>query len=71
MVKIWHLSIQHISNQGEILDFLIILPFLNEGPIFFFHDIGNQITKAGKKNSRKEWAPYLIFNILRFFSMLV
>ena len=47
-------------EPGEIMDFLIVLPFLKEGAIVCFHDIGNQITKAGYKNSRKEWAPYLI-----------
>ena len=52
-------------EPGEILDFLMVLPFLREGAIICFHDIGNQITKAGYKNSRKEWAPYLIYNILR------
>ena len=52
-------------EPGEILDFLIVLPFLKEGAIVVFHDIGNQITKAGNKNTRKEWAPYLIFNIIR------
>jgi predicted O-methyltransferase YrrM len=52
-------------EPGEIIDFLIVLPFLKEGAIVCFHDIGNQITKAGYKNSRKEWAPYLIYNIIR------
>ena len=52
-------------EPGEILDFLIVLPFLKEGAIVGFHDIGNQITKSGKKNSRKEWAPYIIFNIIK------
>ncbi len=49
-------------EPGEILDFLIILPFLKEGALVGFHDIGNQITKAG---GRSEWAPYIIFNIIR------
>jgi predicted O-methyltransferase YrrM len=52
-------------EPGEILDFLIVLPFLNEGAIVAFHDIGNQITNSGKKNTRKEWAPYIIFNIIK------
>ncbi len=52
-------------EPGEILDFLIILPFLNKGAIVCFHDIGNQITRAGQKNTRREWAPYLIFNIIK------
>ena len=50
-------------EPGEILDFLMILPFLKEGAIIVFHDIGNQITKS--KNARLEWAPYIIFNIIR------
>lgn len=52
-------------EPGEILDFLIILPFVKERAIIGFHDIGNQITNAGKKNTRREWAPYLIFNIIK------
>lgn len=52
-------------EPGEILDFLIVLPFLKEGALVGFHDIGNQITTAGPPNSRSEWAPYIIFNILR------
>ena len=50
-------------EPGEILDFLIILPFLKEGAIIIFHDIGNQITKS--KYRRVEWTPYIIFNIIR------
>ena len=50
-------------EPGEILDFLIISPFLKEGAVIVFHDIGNQITKS--KYSRYEWAPYIIFNIIR------
>jgi len=30
-------------EPGEILDFLIVLPFLKEEAIVMFHDIGNQI----------------------------
>lgn len=52
-------------EPGEIMDFLIVLPFLKENALVGFHDIGNQITRAGKKNTRKEWAPYLIYNIIR------
>jgi len=49
-------------EPGEILDFLMILPFLKENAIVIFHDIGNQITRS---SNRREWAPYLIFNGLR------
>ena len=49
-------------EPGEILDFLIIFPFLKENAIVGFHDIGNQITHS---KSRNEWAPYIIFNIIR------
>ena len=49
-------------EPGEILDFLIVLPFLKEGAIVGFHDIGNQITKSVHRN---EWAPYIIFNMIR------
>ena len=52
-------------EPGEILDFLIILPFLKEEAIIIFHDIANQITRAGGKNTRRNWAPYKIFNIIR------
>ena len=50
-------------QPGEIMDFLIVLPFLREGAIVGFHDIGNQITKP--KYKRQEWAPYIIYNIIR------
>ena len=49
-------------EPGEILDFLIILPFLKEEAIVIFHDIANQITRSSK---RQEWAPYIIFNAIR------
>jgi predicted O-methyltransferase YrrM len=49
-------------EPGEILDFLIALPFLKENAIVIFHDIANQITRASKRN---EWAPYIIFNAVR------
>ena len=52
-------------EPGEILDFLMILPFLKKGALVGFHDIGHQITSAGWPNSRNEWAPYIIFNIIR------
>ena len=52
-------------EPGEILDFLIVLPFLKEEAIIMFHDIGNQITKCGGKHSRRSFAPYKIFNIIR------
>jgi len=50
-------------EPGEILDFLIVLPFLKEGAIVGFHDIANQITQS--MDSRNEWASYIIFNIIR------
>ena len=49
-------------EPGEILDFIIVLPFLKENAIALFHDIANQITVA---NSRNEYAPYIIFNAIR------
>lgn len=49
-------------EPGEILDFLMVLPFLKENAIIIFHDIANQITKSVKRN---EWAPYIIFNGIR------
>ena len=49
-------------EPGEILDFLIILPFLKENAVIIFHDIANQITVS---RSRNELAPYLIFNGIR------
>jgi len=49
-------------EPGEILDFLIVLPFLKEEAIVIFHDIANQITRS---TSRNEWAPYIIFNGIR------
>ena len=52
-------------EPGEILDFLIALPFLKEEAIVIIHDIGNQITKSGWSGSRRNWAPYKIFNIIR------
>ena len=49
-------------EPGEILDFLMILPFLKEEAIIIFHDIANQITRS---ETRNEWAPYIIFNAIR------
>ena len=49
-------------EPGEILDFLIVLPFLKENAIVGFHDIGSQITVV---KAREEWAPYIIFNMIR------
>ena len=50
-------------EPGEILDFIIVLPFLKEGAIVGFHDIANQMNNNIKQ--RNEWAPYIIFNIIR------
>ena len=49
-------------EPGEILDFLIVLPFLKEEAIVIFHDIANQITA---NLGRNEWAPYIIYNAIR------
>ena len=49
-------------EPGEILDFLIALPFLKEEAIVIFHDIAHQITTGFQRN---EWAPYIIFNEIR------
>ena len=49
-------------EPGEILDFLMVLPFLSKGALVGFHDIGNQITI---NSGRREWAPYIIFNLIR------
>jgi predicted O-methyltransferase YrrM len=56
-------------EPGEILDFIMVLPFVNEGAVIVIHDIANQITIA-RNNSlwvgkRNEWAPYIIFNSIR------
>lgn len=50
-------------EPGEILDFLIALPFLRKEAIVIFHDIAGQITSDPFK--RNEWAPYIIFNAIR------
>ena len=52
-------------EPGEILDFLMILPFLKEEAIIIFHDIDHQITHAKGEDMRNEWAPYIIYNIIR------
>ena len=52
-------------EPGEILDFLMVFPFLRDKALVGFHDINLQIQYAGWNNSRNEWAPYLIFNILK------
>ena len=49
-------------EPGEILDFLIILPFLKENAIVIFHDIAIQLLSPKERN---EWAPYIIFNGIR------
>lgn len=52
-------------EPGEILDFLMVLPFLKEEAIVVFHDIGFQMNFSGEKGTRHEWAPYIIFNLVR------
>ena len=56
-------------EPGEILDFIIVLPFLREEAVIVMHDIANQITVAKKSRGwmgkRNEWAPYIIFNSIR------
>ena len=56
-------------EPGEILDFIIVLPFLSEEAVIVMHDIANQITIAkhsrGWMGKRNEWAPYIIFNSIR------
>ena len=49
-------------EPGEILDFLIVLPFLKENAIAIFHDIAFQLMPWTK---RKEFAPYIIYNAIR------
>ena len=49
-------------EPGEIMDFLIALPFLKEGATVIIHDIGHQINQGYYRN---EWAPYIIFNCIR------
>ena len=52
-------------EPGEILDFLIVLPFLKDEAIVIFHDIAHQILDSQGENMRNEWAPYIIFNLIR------
>jgi hypothetical protein len=54
-------------EPGEILDFIIVLPFLDEEAVIVMHDIANQIPKSvrGWMGKRNEWAPYIIFNSIR------
>ena len=52
-------------EPGEILDFIMVLPFLNEEALVVIHDIGSQIVISNITKIRAEWAPYLIFNIIR------
>ena len=56
-------------EPGEILDFIIVLPFLSKEAIVVMHDIANQITVPKKSKTwigkRNEWAPYIIFNSIR------
>ena len=52
-------------EPGEILDFLMILPFLKNKAIVIIHDIDLQITSGTKKDMRYSWAPYIIFNLIR------
>ena len=48
------------TEPGEILDFLMVLPFLKENAVVVFHDIAIQITGWLEKS-----APYIIFNGIR------
>ena len=52
-------------EPGEILDFLMVLPFLKEEAIVVFHDIAAQINFSGEKGTRHEFSPYIIFNLIR------
>lgn len=63
-IELAFIDLAHFE-PGEILDFLLILPFLKEGAIVLFHDISHQISHSGEEGTRQEWAPYIIFNILR------
>ena len=51
-------------EPGEILDFLMVIPFLKEEAIVGFHDISLQLASY-ETNKRNEWAPYIIFNLIR------
>ena len=52
-------------EPGEILDFLMIFPFLKEEAVIILHDIASQITHSKGKDMRHEWAPYKIFNLIK------
>ena len=52
-------------EPGEILDFLIIIPFLSKGAVIVIHDIGNQIIVSRGNHTGRVFAPYLIFNIIK------
>lgn len=43
----------------------MILPFLKEEAVIIIHDIDHQITSSYGKDKREEWAPYIIFNLIR------
>ena len=62
MIQIWLFFDTTHLEPGEILDFIIALPFLKENAIVIFHDIANQITRSPERN---EYAPYIIFNGIR------
>ncbi len=49
------------SNPGEILDFLMVLPYLNEGCVVVFHDIALH-TAAEYRNS---WTNGMLFGMIR------
>lgn len=49
-------------EPGEILDFLMVYPFLKEKAVVIFHDIDHQIHEG---YTRQNWAPYKIFSILK------
>ena len=52
-------------EPGEILEFLLVLPFLKEQAIIIFHDIDLQISRSKDEKMRDEVAPYIIFNLIR------
>ena len=51
-------------EPGEILDFLMVFPFLKKGAIVGFHDISLQMFHT-ESNGRNEWAPYIIYNLIK------
>ena len=48
-------------EPGEILDFIMVLPFLTEEAIIVIHDIANQIPATAYNQAwvgkRNEWPP--------------